>query len=226
MALNNIDNVEEGYYENLTDSSVEDIAKFLYMKDPTEHNKIVLFPFMPSETNTPMENHEICSYIFEMLINLYLEGVMHTIKLFKMRYTEISESEMEKFLEDIENEKYEVLDYKNMSANHLEFFNKWFTKLGFVIRVEQYNIKEYKELHNDHFCKIILKNDPEYTGFFIYKNINKPFHFLVNPLFNKKEKLEDIWAIFIRPYCETYDSEQKSFDSEQEQVFRISFKKI
>jgi hypothetical protein len=71
----------------------------------------------------------------------------------------------------------------------------------------------------NHYCKIIFKYNPRDTMYFDYKNIYKPYHFLINNDF-KKDKLKNINDIYALIFQNTLKNENEY------KVYKISFSEI
>jgi hypothetical protein len=59
--------------------------------------------------------------------------------------------------------------------------------------------KENKDDYKEYYCKIIL-NDNIWNGFFEMKNIQKDYHFFINPEFiyeNEFNNINEVGSIFI-----------------------------
>jgi len=90
----------------------------------------------------------------------------------------------------------ENVNITDITYEHLTALNQWFYSLGIKPVIKE----NYDE---NYYCKIILKNDPEYHPIFIIKEIEKNYHFFFNPKFVKyqfnfpKTQLNKINALFI-----------------------------
>jgi len=110
--------------------------------------------------------------LFEIIITIYMEGLC-------------------KFYNNL-NIDMSLINYDYMIKPY-----QWIKRLGYQLLIDDEN----EELENPHYCKIILRNDPINTGFFLTRNTNKNYYFLINGSFEEKADLtnihlEDIYAIF------------------------------
>ncbi|MBA42395.1 MAG: hypothetical protein CMF62_00110 [Magnetococcales bacterium] len=95
------------------------------------------------------------SYLFEIMINVMLEG-------------------MEILSGGLDKAKFE-----EFNEEFILFLNPWFQSLGIELKVTTFD-KSEKELWDNYYCKIIINNS-EWNNFFVLKKIQKNFHFLINP---------------------------------------------
>jgi len=91
----------------------------------------------------------------------------------------------------------DTIDLMQFSTNHLTHLNPWFHSFGFNINVNKENIDELHN-NNNYYCKILIKTLGT-RPIFINRNIQKNFHFLINPLYNNSNinQLSDIFGLFI-----------------------------
>lgn len=133
---------------------------------------------------------EDLTYLFEILIIIFLEGILI-------------------LTDDLTN-----IDLNCLTKEHLTSLNPWFYSLGFKINVNSYffDDEEYKK----YYCKILIKDGLQ-KNFFLMKNINKKYHFIINGtnLQENKEKkyLKDIYGIF----------ENDNNNNNKGMIFKISF---
>lgn len=114
-------------------------------------------------------------YLFEILITILMEGF------------------------EIFTNGFQSIDLRKFTIEHILSLNPWFHSIGFSISSNEYD-KNDKNLYKDYYCKIIIRTQL-YNSFFIMKNINKKYHFLINGPYleinKKKKKLKELYAIFL-----------------------------
>ena len=194
------------FYNNLPENELEILVAKLYSNPPQDmcQNRIV-----PVTHNKDDLRDGFLVFIFEMLIEFYLEGLCHyeKLKLFLDKNIEFDNDLLNKL---ILNNLYDEINYKNINEEFLKLPEEWFKSIGFFISVLEEDYDYYLELSKDkeifknsifynHYCKIVLKANPQDESLFIYKKINKPYHFLINGEFqnNKINKIDDIHTILI-----------------------------
>lgn len=177
-----------------------DLAAKLFSNPPGPDNSNKLLPHLDSNDITNDFDH--VSFTFEILITIFMEGVLHLSKLLDV---------LDGIHVDLNESNYDNdVDIFKLEIGHLELLQPWFRSIGYEINAYEYEIEDFGE---NYYCKIILKDNPEDTGYFIYRNINIPYHFVLNPKFMKSKRMNQVSAIFIKPA--TRDSSKK--------VFSISF---
>lgn len=116
------------------------------------------------------------TYIFEILITIFMEG-------FEILTGGLNQTDM-----------------SNFSVDHIVGLDPWFNSLGFKIYSQVFNEKEDKDLYKDYYCKIMIKTKLNET-FFIMKNVQKNYHFLLNGPYLEKNRatkeLKDLKGVFI-----------------------------
>lgn len=139
----------------------------------------VLFTEEPKEPNSCMLDAEIIgeldgtiSDIHQILLTVMMEGIIH-------------------LQGSIAN-----IDRTNFSMDYLYNLNPWFKSIGYKLLIGEYTKDDTKN-HNDYYSKILL-NDSLNEGYFIMKNINKDYSFVINyKNYNRQySKLSDMYSIF------------------------------
>lgn len=158
--------------EVLNNCSPEDIAKHVFSKS---HNNLGTYSMLlDSSTNDGKDP----IYIFEILINILMEGL------------------------NIFTNGFHKVDFNEIDSEYILGLSPWFKSLGFRLYVDAYHIDD-TDMYDNYYCKIIIKNDGN-EGLFIMKNISKSYHFFING--NKLEEnkivtnLKDLCGIFICDY--------------------------
>ena len=109
------------------------------------------YGFFSSELNNSMNNSMDNSMIFEILITIMMEGLK------------------------IITNNFDNLDIDTDIEEQLLKLEPWFRSFGFHFDV----IIDDLELYDDYYCNIILNNS-KYKSFFLFKNIEENYHFLLN----------------------------------------------
>lgn len=162
--------------ENTKEVSIDELTNELFSTYPKDPCTISLIPY--SETYDTDE----CSFIFEMLLNIYMKGIMTFPKL----------CELLKINSTIDDDNLDNINYiYSISKQHLEIVEKWFLSIGYILIISEYD--DSYNIQDCDYCKILLKNDP------------LSFFFVLNSNYKKINKLEDIHAIFYKPKKEESD---------------------
>lgn len=130
-------------------------------------------PKKPLTNVIGVENSPDMSFVYEILLNILLEGL------------------------DLVTEDLNNYDYDNFNEKSILFFNPWFYSMGFTICVKKYHKSEIDK-YKDYYCKTITKNK-EYENYFIMKNLNNNYHFMINPKYMNscnKKTLEEFHTVF------------------------------
>lgn len=92
-------------------------------------------------------------------------------------------------------------DLDNLTSDHITLLNPWFKSIGFKIKVNSYdkNDEDDKHFYSNYYCRVILRDKLQET-FFIMKNVNKNYHFVLNGSCleenRKKTSINDLYMIF------------------------------
>ncbi len=160
----------------------EEISDFLFEETPADPCTLKILPY-PSV----MDNDET-SLLFEVLITIFMEGMMKAKKLYNI---------LEENTSDNINEE-EYIDVYNIQPDDLLICEPWFKSFGFLIFIEEFDVNNYIASEED-YCKIILKDDPNNSVYFNRNNITKPYHFILFSRYKSTNKLENIKALFHKP---------------------------
>lgn len=176
------------------------ISEVIYNELPVGACTLKLLPYSPDMDN------DSASFLFEILITIYMEGTMDAPRLRKML-------KEKRIIEETNNKS---LDLLTINLNILETCESWIKSLGFLMFIEEYNVIDYN-IDKSEYCKIILKNDPNFKNFFRHKKVDKPYHFISFANYKPTDKLENIKALFYKPIINK---------SEKEKVYTIKFKPL
>lgn len=187
-------------YDNAPMTTPEELARKLFNEDPGEPCSKHIFPY---SKNLDEDN---ASFIFEILITIYLEGFMNIMQLLK-------ETNKDKFINMTDSEKnYKI--YKDITLDDLNFPQPWFNSFGFKIIITEYGKDKRKIYKRDvkpfSYCRILLSFDPKDKIQFILKNIQNKYHFILNANYRATDNLENVYAIL----------------SKDDKFYKISFKFI
>ena len=138
------------------------------------------------------------SFNFEILLNMYMESVIDATRLATMLATK------ESILPDPDKLAKEKLDIYSITEAQLKIPDPWFKSIHYNIRVLTYEPNDYNELLKEkacpqHYCKILIQDNPHDIGYFYARNIDKRFHFVLNLNYKTTNKLENITAVFTKP---------------------------
>ena len=211
---------QNDFYNDLPENELEFIVAKFYSNYPKDvgQNKII-----PITHNKDDLRDGYYVFIFEMLIQFYLEGLCHYQKLQLILNKSKMDFDGNILNELIKNNVYDDIDYKKINNNFLMLPEEWFKSIGFYINIYEDEYDYYLDLQKDkeiyknsiffnHYCKILLRANPQDESLFVFKNIEKPYHFFINGEFinNKINKIDDIHSILIM----------------NKKIYRISFSEI
>lgn len=114
--------------------------------------------------------------VFEVFVNILMEGIF-------IRYPNISSETLKQF-----------------DSTMITNLSPWLRSLGFDVNVHQCSVVDKNDYEN-FYCKIILKCDPCWAGWFEIKNIENNYHFILGGnshfLHNIKCTQDNMFAVFI-----------------------------
>ena len=165
----------------------------------------------------------ILIFIFEMLLDFYVEGLCHHQKLQLILDKNVNNYELIKNL--IENKVYDEIKFKEINAKTLELNKDWIKSIGYYLDIYEEEYSNFNEtmkdeelkkdyLFSNYYCKILLKSNPSDEPYFEYKDLDTPYHFIKNSNFDikKVKDIKDIYALLIK--------------NNENKVYRISFRNI
>jgi len=200
--------MEEEYYnekiDNAQSSTPEELARQLFNNEPGEPCSKGILPVSKSYDT------DAASLVFEILITIYLEGLMNIMAIQKSMYeNELGEEYKNK--KDYDKD-YEI--YKNVTINDLKFPEPWFNSFGYRIFIEEYDKKNRGKYNQKikpfSYCRIILSFDPKDRLQFIFKKIENRYHFILNANYKPTNELTKIYAVL----------------SKGDKFYKISFKRL
>ncbi|ARF09363.1 hypothetical protein Catovirus_2_312 [Catovirus CTV1] len=186
--------------------SPEDLASFIFEELPNDPCSI---KFLPYSVN--MDKDET-SFLFEILITIYMEGMMHGHRLYDMLRLKKSISS------DPESPRQKINVY-DLNKQKLELCEDWIKSLGFLTFVEEYKASEYIFDQNE-YCKILLADNPYDSKILKNKGVNKPYHFIIYAGYNPTNLLENMKAVFCKP------KDPKKKPNDYDKIYTIKFKKL
>jgi len=201
--------MEEEYYSSIVDSAQEvtpeKLVEIIFSKPPQKPFSIGLLP------QSLDEDHESISGIFEVLVDIYTNAVIDGKRLYEILMTNKS---IKKTTED-------KIDVYNILKEHLEIPEKWFRSFGYTIEVSEYTTEEFDQLHSRKliphlYYKLLLRDNPNDSNYFVMKNINRPYHYVKNIDYIEAVNISDMSMLIVRPKKPT-DPEDKG------RCFIISF---
>jgi hypothetical protein len=197
--------------------SPEKMAELIFSDLPADPVSIGLLPFNESD-DIDLETDAI-AFNFEILLNMYMEGIIDVERLAQMLVTkEVVEMDPERY-----NKKIKI---DEVTTDILELIKPWFVSFGYTIIVSELEIepntdpiKEYGI--ENYYCKILLRDNPEDYGVFYFKQLKTPYHFTLNAKFDSTQikSMKDMMAMFIKP-------KKRRDPTSKEKLFTISFSPI
>ncbi len=183
-----------------------ELAYKLFSEPPKDYNSCEINIDLIDDTATSADAFKI---LFEILITIYCEGMMHFSKLIQV----LNKEDVE-----LNQENYDDIDPNEIDVQKLAILKRWFSSLGYHLFIDEDTEEEYNLIKGNHYCKVILLNNPEDTGFFIYRNIQLPYHMMLNSsnLLDENYDLSDLYAIIKKP----------KHNNEPAKIFSIRFAKI
>ena len=184
-------------------SSPTDIAKQIFSTPARDPCSICIIPY------SQVYDEDEASLNFEILITIYLEGLMNICEVLKQEYLE-EHPHLNFNLND--SELYASI-YNKITIDDLKFPNPWLKSFGFALCIDEYiqdpdldpNLDTETDIHtvryfNEHikpksYCRILLSFDPKDIYHFRRTNNHKLYTFILNGDYNPTNKLEDIFAI-------------------------------
>jgi hypothetical protein len=185
--------------ENLENLTIEEIFSTVFFTPPTSYCTKQILPFSnDNESDT-------ASFNFEILISLFMESMMNLETLLTVLCNN----------EPSEQDPDKVLDVYGIKEEYLEVPQPWFNSFGFYLKIhcDEVNTETFTK-PTDHYCKVLLRDNPSDTGYFYLRKINKPFTFVLNADYVKTPNIDNIKAIFYKP---------KKDQNDKELMFTISF---
>jgi hypothetical protein len=214
---------------DLEENTMDEFISHIYSRLPKASCEHKVFPMAKSQEDL---NDGFLFFIFEMILEFYISGIIHHIKLETINQAKTQGLEIDNDIikELIKNNLYDYIDFSKVNDEFLNLPEKWMNSVGFFLFIseEDYDVylenvkddeftKEY--IYSNHYCKIILESNPKDQLYFYYKDIKKPYHYLLNNDFDKSKinKIEDIYALLIK---------NDNNDNKKNKVYRINFKEI
>jgi hypothetical protein len=214
---------------DLEENTMDDFISHIYSRAPKDSCEHKVFPMAKFQEDL---NDGFLFFIFEMILEFYISGIVHhkkldTINQAKMQAFEIDN---EKIQELIKNNLYDDIDFSKINEKFLNLPENWIKSVGFYVFIseEDYDVylenikdEEFKKeyMFGNHYCKIIFEANPKDQLYFYYKNIKKPYHYLLNNNLEKTniKNIEDIYALLIK---------NDNNDNKKNKVYRINFREI
>jgi hypothetical protein len=151
---------------NPIELSPQEIANRLFSEDPKKPMSQMIS--IDPETDEQLD----ASLIFEMMITILMEG-------------------LETIFVDLKTADLSILD-----KSLLMKLDPWFWSVGFSLSVDVVDKTDRQAYDTEgRYCKIILNND-DYGFIFRLKNVDKSYHFLINPQYVNGCPLDDINELF------------------------------
>lgn len=170
------------------DTEFFDLDEFfvkLFSEQPTDPNTKKLLSYTDTDNN-----QDQATFTFEILLQLYIEAILNI-----------------DLLKEVMNKHNDF----NSKMECLEYPQKWFNSIGYLVRLVEFDVDDMFVKPTDHYCKVILKDNPEDAPFFVIRQILKPYHCLLNGAYVPKP-LHNIKAIM--------------YDERNKKMYQIKFGQI
>ncbi len=183
-------------YNEATEVTTEKLIDHILSNPPQTSCSIGLLPEF--DDNEP----DATSCIFELLVDIYIEAIIDGERLYKMLETNRA----------IERRPVTKVDIYNIKKEYLEIPIPWFKSFGFTITVSEYESSDFNKMHAlkliPHlYYKLLLRDNPNDNGYFVKKNINRPYHFIKNADYVNTNKIEDMSLLIVKPRNFTIDDD-------------------
>lgn len=214
---------------DLEENTMDEFISHIYSRIPRDSCEHKVFPMAKNKEDL---DDGFLFFLFEMILEFYISGIVHNKKLDTIKRAKIEGLEIDSDMikELIRNNVYDEINFSKINENFLYTPEKWMNSVGFFIFIteEDYDVyldnikdEEFKKEYSlgNHYCKIIFESNPKDQLYFYYKDIQKPYHYLLNNNFdkNKINKIEDIYALLIK---------NDDNNNKKNKVYRINFKEI
>ncbi len=217
--------MEENF--DFKEADMTTLVSEIYSDIPKE---IGLNKVIPMPENESDIDDDFLVFVFQMLIEFYTEGLCHAKKLKNIIDRKKYEVDYDEIKKSMKLEIYDEINFKDLNEATLEYPKEWIKSLGYRLNIAEENYIDYKDFIDDpnfkdkyymgnHYCKIVFRYNTRDTMYFDYKNIKKPYHFLINNNFknDKTKNIDDIYALIF----------QNTLKNENEyKVYKISFSEI
>lgn len=131
------------------------------------------------------------TYIFEMLLSIFLEMLIHMMKMDHLK-------SMEECLDDLEQDFEPDFENFDMELYYPIIRNK-FKKISYLVSVEIYDTNEDKdylfEVVKDRYSRVILRQNPSDTHYFEEIGSDDNYDFIPSIGYTPKTNLKDVFAI-------------------------------
>ena len=133
---------------------------------------------------SPEPEDDETSYTFEMLLSILIEMMYHLM---------IIDTESNNVSEII------ITDFSDKITIYLPIIKSKFENIGYIANIMIFNNDDsyVKNIFNDRYCRIILKQNPDELYYFIHKNIEEDYEYILNPKYKKQNKIDDIFALLM-----------------------------
>jgi hypothetical protein len=191
----------------MTDQEItsDKLFEIVFSELPLDPLSIGILPYIEDD-NVSLNDHDAMTFVFELLINIYMQAMMDIHRLSYM----LANNQVV----DYNSVNREKLDVYLVNSEILEIPKKWFMSFGYNIKIREFDSEE--DVPN-YYCKILLKDNPEDLGYFYAKQLNCDFQFVLNSQYKTANRLEEINALFIKP-------KQKGNIEDTKKYYLISFK--
>lgn len=182
---NSFKDIDPAIIDTLTNDndlhSLESLAWRLLTDEDVDAGQLMAF------NEESIDDEDPVTFIFELLINLYMEMVTGEAKLGYL--INLHQNDKDLNLDDF------TIDLSDITEDNLiGSYREKMLKIGYFLKIHQ----EPDEIDN-YYCRVLLKDSPKDQGYF-YANRDrldkdKRFHFVLNACYEKRDKLDDVYAI-------------------------------
>lgn len=178
---------ENTMFENMDQAqsaSPAELAQKIFSELPKDPGSLCILPYSQSFDN------DLASFNFEILLTVYLEGLMNIMDVIKKNNQENA------------NQNEELLErriYSNINIDDLMFPDPWFKSFGYTINVTEYSKDMYRQFNNKikpfSYCRILLSFDLKDKLHFLMKGITTKYTFVLCANYKPCDKIEQIYAV-------------------------------
>jgi hypothetical protein len=170
--------------DELEEFSPENLAKYIFSQSPSDLCTKQLLPF--GGENEPDQ----LGFVFEILITIYLEGLLCIMDTMKAGISEANPN--------LSEEEIEFQIYNNLTIEDLQFPEPWMKSIGYNLSVTSMDLDTFKKDPTKYYCRTIFKFNPGDQYYFNEQDIPNRYHFLQNRSYTPMSNLQDITAIIIK----------------------------
>jgi len=161
--------------------------------------KMIMDEHIPSSAIVAFSDDNSIESLFEILITIYLEMLFNHYKMqYLQQFVNLTDDDNDDINYDIEEKLNEFkLDLTHTNLSSLtDIFCKKFNIINYILNIHEIEKEDYDYSKKYRYCSILLKDSPLDNLYFIINadilDPDKRYHFVLNSLYIKKDKLKDI----------------------------------